>query len=144
MHFSGTLKLSITALLLSFVGYYAITLLNASGVPAASLFATGLLIGCIVGGLLMSLKPSRKRNNPNVLYVGNIPFNAREDEVQRLFETYGKVKSVRFASRGPNKRHKGYGFVEMDREGAKEALVLSGTEFGGRKLHVNAARGSRK
>ncbi|MDX8398478.1 MAG: RNA-binding protein [Mariprofundaceae bacterium] len=136
------LKLLVAAVLLSVVGYYVMPFLGMSGSPEASIFATGILVGVLLGGLLPLLLPksSGAKSNPNVLYVGNVPFNAREDEVQRLFEAYGTVKAVRLVTGGPNKRPKGYGFVEMDAAGVEAALVLNGSEFGGRKLRVNSAK----
>ena len=142
MSISCFLKLCAVAAIFSLLGYYAFPFIISVNTPQASIFATGLLLGTIFGGLLVALYPSNNADskNNNVLYVGNIPFNAREDEVQRLFETYGTVKAVRLVTGGYNKRPKGYGFVEMDAAGAKEALALNGTEFGGRKLRVNTAK----
>ena len=137
------LKLCVIAAVFSLAGYYAMPFLHISGSPEGSIFATGLFIGVLVGGLFAACNSLSKgsQSNQNVLYVGNIPFNAREDEVQRLFETYGKVKAVRLVTGGPKKRPKGYGFVEMaDKTGASEALTLNGSEFGGRKLRVNIAK----
>jgi hypothetical protein len=143
MSISCFFKLCAVAAIFSLVGYYAFPFISITGTPETSIFATGILIGTIFGGLLVALYPSSSNasdNSSNILYVGNIPFNAREDEVQRLFETYGTVKDVRLVTGGYNKRPKGYGFVEMDAKGAKEALALNGTEFGGRKLRVNKAK----
>jgi len=136
------IKLCVVAFIFSLAGYYAFPFLAMGSSPESSIFATGLLIGTLFGGLLVALNPlaNDAKNNENVLYVGNIPFNAREDEVQRLFEAYGTVKAVRLVTGGPNKRPKGYGFIEMDKAGAIEALELNGSEFGGRKLRVNAAK----
>jgi len=136
------IKLCVVAVILSLAGYYAMPFFAMGGSPEPSIFATGLLVGALFGGFFVALNPSEKgsKSNANVLYVGNIPFNVREDEVQRLFEAYGTVKAVRLVTGGPNKRPKGYGFVEMDKAGAIEALDLNGSEFGGRKLRVNSAK----
>jgi len=142
MSITCVIKLCVAAVFISLAGYYAMPLLAMDGAPKASIFATGLLVGSLFGGLLVALSPLTKgsKSNANVLYVGNIPFNAREDEVERLFAAYGTVKAVRLVTGGPNKRPKGYGFVEMDKAGAIEALELNGSEFGGRKLRVNTAK----
>jgi len=142
MSISSFIKLCLVAAALSLTGYYAMPILVMGGTPEPSIFAMGLLVGTLLGGTFAALSFSSKKDSgqDNVLYVGNIPFNAREDEVQRLFEAYGMVKTVRLVTGGPNKRPKGYGFVEMDSKGAVEALVLNDTEFGGRKLRVNAAK----
>jgi len=137
------IKLCLAAVVLSFVAYYAFPYIGITdGTPAASILATGILAGVILGGLFSTMKLSISgENSGNILYVGNIPFNAREDEVQRLFETYGGVKAVRLVAGGPSKRPKGYGFVEMNsRAEAQSAIALNGTEFGGRKIRVNQAK----
>jgi RNA recognition motif-containing protein len=114
-------------------------------IPVGSVLASGLVIGFLLGAWIFgggSVHSGSKSNkNKNVLYVGNIPFKAREDEVQRLFEAYGTVVSVRLVRGGPSRRPKGYGFVEMASAGdVKAALALNGDEFAGRKLRVNQAR----
>ncbi|MDQ6953161.1 MAG: RNA-binding protein [Mariprofundaceae bacterium] len=153
MSISCFFKLCGVALLCSLLGYAIQPSLLASS-PAPSLFATGLFLGTLFGGLIVTMNPLKKSmssssqvNNANaqqldghVLYVGNVPFNAKEDEIQRLFEAYGQVKAIRMVTGGPNKRPKGYGFVEMDKAGAQAALVLNGKEFAGRKLRVNSAK----
>ena len=73
------------------------------------------------------------------LYVGNLSFNATEDEVRDLFSQYGEVHSVALISDRETGRPRGFGFVEMDNaEAAIEAL--NGRDFGGRALNVNIAR----
>lgn len=131
---------------LGVIGYFSAPALGLSAeVPVGSLVAVGLFLGYLVGALVTWRSSgscdSDKKVNPNVLYVGNIPFKAREEEVQRLFETYGNVKSVRLVRGGPSRRPKGYGFVEMaSMKDVKAALVLNGEEFAGRKLRVNEAK----
>ncbi|MBL1353377.1 MAG: RNA-binding protein [Zetaproteobacteria bacterium] len=156
MSISCFFKLCGVALVCSLLGYAIQPSLLASS-PAPSLFATGLFLGTLLGGLIVTMKPLKKSmssissnsqvNDSNaqqldghVLYVGNVPFNAKEDEIQRLFEAYGQVKAIRMVTGGPNKRPKGYGFVEMDKAGAQAALALNGKEFAGRKLRVNSAK----
>ncbi|MDX8388442.1 MAG: RNA-binding protein [Ghiorsea sp.] len=133
---------------LGLVGYFAAPMVGlSSAVPVGSLVAIGLFVGYLVGAYITwraSSSCSAGKSTPsntNVLYVGNIPFKAREEEVQRLFETYGGVKSVRLVRGGPSRRPKGYGFVEMaSAKDVKAALVLNGEEFAGRKLRVNEAK----
>lgn len=132
--------------LLGLVGFFAAPIVGLSNkVPVGSLFAIGLFLGYLVGALV-TWKTSKssatgQQESSNVLYVGNIPFKAREDEVQRLFEPYGVVKSVRLMRGGPSRRPKGYGFVEMETmQGVRAALVLNGEDFAGRKLRVNEAK----
>ena len=73
------------------------------------------------------------------IYVGNLDFRMKEDELRKTFEEFGEVSSARIISDKYSGRSKGFGFVEMpEQEEAKQAIeVLNGKEFGGRKLTVN-------
>uniref|UniRef100_A0A7C4EL35 RNA-binding protein n=1 Tax=Fundidesulfovibrio putealis TaxID=270496 RepID=A0A7C4EL35_9BACT len=75
------------------------------------------------------------------IYVGNLPFSATEDQVRQLFETYGPVNSVKLINDRETGRPRGFGFVEMEEAGAKEAIqALNGSDYGGRTMKVNEAR----
>ena len=75
------------------------------------------------------------------LYVGNLPWSSTEEEVRSAFEAFGQVESVNLIEDRETGRPRGFGFVEMDEEGAVQAIEnLDGTEFGGRTLKVNEAR----
>ncbi len=73
------------------------------------------------------------------VYVGNLPFNATEEDVRELFSAYGTVYSVNLISDRETGRPRGFGFVEMD--GAENAIqTLNGQDYEGRALKVNKAR----
>lgn len=75
------------------------------------------------------------------IYVGNLPWNTTEDELERLFSEYGEVLSVKLISDRETGRSKGFGFIEMGDDVAKIAIeALDNQEFGGRTLRVNEAR----
>jgi RNA recognition motif-containing protein len=75
------------------------------------------------------------------LYVGNLSFSTSEDEIRDLFSTYGEVHSVALITDRETGRLRGFGFVEMDDEGAKAAITgVDGKEVGGRTLKVNEAQ----
>ncbi len=76
------------------------------------------------------------------LYVGNLPYQAGETELQELFSQYGNVDSVRVMRDQATGRARGFAFVEMttDDEAAAAASGLNGQDFGGRALTVNEAR----
>lgn len=75
------------------------------------------------------------------IYVGNLPFSATEDDVRSLFTEYGSVEDVSLVSDRETGRPRGFGFVEMDNQGANAAIqALDGMEYGGRNLRVNEAR----
>lgn len=72
----------------------------------------------------------------NKLYVGNLDYSTKEEELKELFAEHGEVKEVTVIS------GKGFGFVEMsnneEAQAAKDAL--NDTEFKGRTIKVDAAR----
>jgi RNA recognition motif-containing protein len=75
------------------------------------------------------------------LYVGNLPYSASEDELRALFAQHGSVESVALIMDRETGRPRGFGFVEMDPNGAAAAIqALDGRDFGGRQLRVNEAR----
>ena len=77
---------------------------------------------------------------PKSVYVGNIPFKARPDDISELFSQFGEVDAVTFIRDRNSGRFRGFGFVIMDDEGAKQAIEkLNETEFMGRSLRVNEA-----
>ena len=76
------------------------------------------------------------------LYVGNLPYESGEQELQDLFAQFGSVESVRIMRDMATGRARGFGFVEMttDEEAVKAAAELNGHQLGGRALTVNEAR----
>ena len=75
------------------------------------------------------------------IYVGNLPFTSREDDVRELFAQYGEVLSVVLPTDRETGRPRGFGFVEMSGEDATKAIdALNGRDYGGRALNVNQAR----
>ena len=76
------------------------------------------------------------------IYVGNLSFDATEEDVRSEFEAFGKVDEVTIIKDRNTGRAKGFGFVEMPSgEEAKEAIeALNGKEFKGRDMNVNEAR----
>ncbi|MCB1056087.1 MAG: RNA-binding protein [Acidobacteria bacterium] len=74
------------------------------------------------------------------IYVGNLPFTMREEELNDLFAEYGTVTSVHMVTDRETGRPRGFAFVEME-DGADEAIdALHQTDVGGRSLTVNEAR----
>jgi cold-inducible RNA-binding protein len=76
------------------------------------------------------------------IYVGNLTFDATEDQVRSLFEAYGPVDKVSIITDRDSGQPRGFAFVEMtDDESATKAMeALNGTNLGGRNLSVNEAR----
>jgi RNA recognition motif-containing protein len=78
----------------------------------------------------------------NKLYVGNLPFEVSELDLQELFAAQGEVVSAKVITDRETGRPRGFGFVEMARaEDAQKAIQgLDGRDFKGRNLKVNAAQ----
>ena len=76
------------------------------------------------------------------IYVGNLSYDATEDDLRGLFGAHGQVESVAVIKDQYSGRSRGFGFVEMTEKGEGEAAIaaLNGTEHRGRKLNVNEAR----
>lgn len=85
--------------------------------------------------------PLKGRVSMKKIYVGNLPFSATTDEVRELFEAHGEVRSVDLINDRETGRPRGFGFVEMEDEGALAAIeALDGTSLDGRALRINEAR----
>ncbi len=76
------------------------------------------------------------------IYVGNLPHAVSEEELQKLFEQYGPVLSVKIIKDKFTGSPRGFGFVEMgsDNEANQAISELNSKEFEGRTLRVNEAR----
>jgi RNA recognition motif-containing protein len=76
-----------------------------------------------------------------MIYLGNLPLTATEDEVRELFGQHGEVSKVTLLTDPETGHNRGFGFVGMPTEAAERAIeALDGSEFGGRNLRVNEAR----
>ena len=75
------------------------------------------------------------------LYVGNLPFDATQEDLRAAFEAHGTVFDVSLVTDRDTGRPRGFGFVEMDPQGAQAAIeALNDKDFGGRNIMVNEAR----
>lgn len=76
------------------------------------------------------------------VFVGNLPFNATEDQLRDLFSRHGEVISASIVTDKFTHRSRGFAFVEMAGNEAATAAIaaLNGFELEGRPLTVNEAR----
>lgn len=76
------------------------------------------------------------------IYVGNLSYNVRENDLQGVMEEYGTVDSCKIVKDRDTGRSKGFGFVEMsdDVAAGKAIEELNGAEFDGRTMVVKEAR----
>ncbi len=75
------------------------------------------------------------------IYVGNLSYNATEEEIRSAFEAFGKVVSVTIVKDKYSGQPRGFGFVEMADDVEAQAAIqnLNGKELLGRQLNVNEA-----
>ena len=78
----------------------------------------------------------------NKLYVGNLPYTVRDEDLQQAFGAFGNVNSAKVMMERDTGRSKGFGFVEMgnDAEAQQAIAGMNGQSLGGRSLVVNEAR----
>lgn len=76
------------------------------------------------------------------LYVGNLPYSFRDDDLKQVFKAHGTVTSAKVMMERESNRSKGFGFVEMGSDAEAQAAIegTNGQQFGGRGLVVNEAR----
>jgi RNA recognition motif-containing protein len=78
----------------------------------------------------------------NKLYVGNLPYTVRDEDLQQSFSQYGSVSSAKVMMERDTGRSKGFGFVEMGNDAEAQAAIagMNGQSLGGRSITVNEAR----
>src|SRR4051812_7741863 len=76
------------------------------------------------------------------IYVGNLSYEATEDDIRAAFEAHGEVSSVSIIMDKMTGRSRGFGFVEMPDQGAGTAAIsaLNLQEIRGRAMTVNEAK----
>ncbi len=76
------------------------------------------------------------------LYVGNLPYETTESDLQTLFEAAGQVSTINIVRDRATGQARGFAFVEMsDVDGAQRAISeLDKHAYGGRNLTVNEAK----
>jgi len=76
------------------------------------------------------------------IYVGNLPFDATEDDLRQAFSAFGQVASVTIIKDKFTGESRGFGFVELPAKAEADAAItgLNGTDLKGRTLTVNEAR----
>ena len=76
------------------------------------------------------------------IYVANVPYTVRDQDLRELFEPFGEVTSAKIIMDRATNRSRGFGFVEMadDNAGRQAIEGTNGKNFHGRDLVVNEAR----
>jgi len=80
--------------------------------------------------------------NMKTIYVGNLPFSFGDSDLSNLFEGFGEVKSAKIIMDRDTGRSKGFGFVDMDDDGAAMNAIeqTNGQEINGRAIRVNESQ----
>ncbi len=76
------------------------------------------------------------------IYVGNLSWNLKDQDLSNLFASYGEVSSAKIVNDKFTNRSKGFGFVEMPNDDQAQAAIaaLNGSEVDGRNIVVNESR----
>ena len=76
------------------------------------------------------------------IYVGNLSWNLKDQDLSNLFASHGEVVSAKIVTDKFTNRSKGFGFVEMANDEQAQAAIaaLNGTEVDGRNIVVNESR----
>ena len=75
------------------------------------------------------------------IYVGNLSYKVRENDLREVIEEYGQVDSCKLIIDRDTRRSKGFAFVEMADDAAAKKVIseLNGAEFDGRAMVVKEA-----
>jgi cold-inducible RNA-binding protein len=78
----------------------------------------------------------------NKLYVGNLPYSVRDEDLNQAFGAFGGVTSAKVMMERDTGRSKGFGFVEMASDAEALAAIegMNGQQLDGRAVVVNEAR----
>ena len=112
---------------------------------ALAFFVFGLLLGKSLSASRSSVPGRRSKNSGDKnceLYVGNLAYETTNDDLKRMFTSFGKIASARIITNRTSGKSKGYGFVQMvDDSGASAAIKgLSSEIVKGRRIVVSKAK----
>lgn len=76
------------------------------------------------------------------IYIGNLSFQATEEDLREVFAEYGKVSRISLPTDRETGRKRGFAFVEMEDESTEDSAIaeLDGAEWLGREIRVNKAK----
>lgn len=82
---------------------------------------------------------SEKPERCTTIFVGNLPWDTTEDELQQQFEDCGKITSARIVKQTYTGRSRGFGYVEFQDEASVDTAVQQARTLGGRELRIDYA-----
>ncbi|GHE89957.1 RNA recognition motif domain-containing protein [Thalassotalea profundi] len=126
----------------------AFVLAVVSYITATQVELTPILVSVIafISAIIFPLFFNKANNSSastevKTLYVGNLPYRANEGSVRALFSEYGQVHSVRLMKDKQTGKRRGFGFVEISANDAKNTIAkLNDSEFQQRTLKVREAK----
>lgn len=76
------------------------------------------------------------------IYVGNLSYEATQDDLKEVFSEYGSVKKVYVPTDRETGRPRGFAFVDLSTDSEEENAIaeLDGAEWMGRTMKINKAR----
>jgi RNA recognition motif-containing protein len=75
------------------------------------------------------------------LYIGNLPWSVKDEDLKTKFSEFGNVISARIVADKFSGRSRGFGFVDMEDADAEKAIAaMNGFKWGDREITVNEAR----
>ena len=76
------------------------------------------------------------------IYVGNLSFQATEEDLWEVFAEYGEISRISLPTDRETGRKRGFAFIEMKEDSVEENVIaeLDGAEWMGRELRVNKAK----
>ena len=76
------------------------------------------------------------------IYIGNLSFQATEDDIREVFVEYGTVQRVSLPTDRETGRKRGFAFVDMANEAEEDKAIeeLDGAEWMGREIRLNKAK----
>jgi RNA recognition motif. (a.k.a. RRM, RBD, or RNP domain) len=97
---------------------------------------------CFRDPIALFLCISEESSMGNKLYVGNLPYTVRDEDLQQAFGEFGAITSAKVMMERDTGRSKGFGFVEMGNDAEAQAAIagMNGQSLGGRSITVNEAR----
>ena len=87
----------------------------------------------------LSLSPKSGKNDKRTLFVNNLPFDVKKEQIKLLFKDFGNILDIRIIYNPHTQKPRGYGYVEFEEENTIDEIINSDKKFeiNGRKIMVS-------
>lgn len=83
--------------------------------------------------------------NQSTVFIGNLPFSTTEDDLRRIFESFGTIVKIHIPTNRETGQPRGFAFLEFSsEESANNALAADGQDVNGRNMKVSIALGKKE